>query len=277
MVYETFTLRVWVAPTTGRSMERAVFDRMAELDQDHWWFLARRRILDALIGRVVRPGEQARILEVGCGTGHNLAMLGRFGKVEACELDRSRAGAGASKRLGRKVKDARLPDLSMFERNGYDLVALLDVLEHVPDDIGSLRAIHRRLKPGGALLVTVPANPWMWSAHDVAHHHFRRYTRFGLAQAVRAGRVRGPAAELFQQPAVPADRGGAADRQGARQGQRGRRAAGGEGQRRIEHGVRARSGTDRPRADAVRSEPGRGGAAAAGAVKPARIRAARKH
>ena len=162
-------------------MERAVFERMAELDQDHWWFLARRRILDALVERVVRPGEKARILEVGCGTGHNLAMLGRFGKVDASELDRP-ARVLASKRLGRRVKDARLPDLSMFERNAYDLVALLDVLEHVPDDIGSLRAIHRRLKPGGALLLTVPANPWMWSAHDVAHHHFRRYTRAGLAR-----------------------------------------------------------------------------------------------
>jgi SAM-dependent methyltransferase len=160
-------------------MERAVFDRMAELDQDHWWFLARRRILDSLIERVVHPPERARILEVGCGTGHNLAMLGRFGTVEACELDKC-ARALASKRLGRKVKDARLPDLSMFERNAYDMVALLDVLEHVPDDIGSLRAIHRRMKPGGALLLTVPANPWMWSAHDVAHHHFRRYTRAGL-------------------------------------------------------------------------------------------------
>jgi SAM-dependent methyltransferase len=161
-------------------MERAVFDRMAELDQEHWWFLARRRILDTVIARIVRLPERARVLEVGCGTGHNLAMLKRFGKVEACELDHC-ARALASKRLGKRVKDARLPDLSMFERNAYDLVALLDVLEHVPDDIGSLRAIHRRLKPGGALLLTVPANPWMWSAHDVAHHHFRRYTRAGLS------------------------------------------------------------------------------------------------
>ena len=162
-------------------MERAVFDRMAELDQEHWWFLARRRIIDRLIARVVRPAEAARILEVGCGTGHNLAMLAKYGTIEACELDRC-ARALASKRLGKKVKDARLPDLSMFERNAYDLVALLDVLEHVPDDVGSLRAIHRRLKPGGALLLTVPANPWMWSAHDVEHHHFRRYTRSGLAK-----------------------------------------------------------------------------------------------
>jgi SAM-dependent methyltransferase len=130
---------------------------------------------------VVKPPKKARILEVGCGTGHNLAMLKEFGRLEASELDRC-ARAVANKRLPRKFKEARLPDLSMFERNGYDLIALLDVLEHVPDDLASLRAIHRRLKPGGALLLTVPANPWMWSAHDVAHHHFRRYTRGGLAR-----------------------------------------------------------------------------------------------
>lgn len=168
-------------------MERAVFDRMAELDQDHWWFLARRRILKRLIERVVRPPEKAKILEVGCGTGHNLAMLKEFGSLEASELDRC-ARAVASKRLPRKVKSARLPDLSMFKRNGYDLIALLDVLEHVPDDLASLRAIHMRLKPGGALLLTVPANPWMWSAHDAAHHHFRRYTKKRLEELfLRAG------------------------------------------------------------------------------------------
>jgi SAM-dependent methyltransferase len=161
-------------------MERAVFDRMIELDQHHWWFLARRRILKALIRRVVKPPKKARILEVGCGTGHNLAMLKKFGTVEASELDPS-ARALSTKRLGREVKEATLPDLSMFERNAYDLVALLDVLEHVPDDLGSLKAINKRLKPGGALLLTVPANPWMWSAHDTAHHHFRRYTKHQLA------------------------------------------------------------------------------------------------
>ena len=162
-------------------MERAVFDRMAELDQDHWWFIARRRTLKRLIERVVRPPQKAKILEVGCGTGHNLAMLKGFGSLEASELDRC-ARAVANKRLPGKVKSAKLPDLSMFKRNGYDLIALLDVLEHVPDDLASLRAIHMRLKPGGALLMTVPANPWMWSAHDAAHHHFRRYTKKQLEE-----------------------------------------------------------------------------------------------
>lgn len=162
-------------------MERAVFDRMAELDQHHWWFLARRRILKRVIERVVEPPKKARVLEIGCGTGHNLAMLKTFGSLEASELDRC-ARAVANKRLPGKVKNAKLPDLSMFKRNGYDLIALLDVLEHVPNDLASLRAIHMRLKPGGALILTVPANPWMWSAHDAAHHHFRRYTKRQLEE-----------------------------------------------------------------------------------------------
>ena len=157
-------------------MDRAVFDRMAELDRDHWWFTARRRILAAVIARVVRPPRQARILEVGAGTGHNLEMLGRFGKVEASELD-DHARALASERLGRPVVPAALPDLSMFPADSYDVAALLDVLEHVVDDKASLAALYSRLKPGGALVLTVPANPWMWSAHDVAHHHHRRYRK----------------------------------------------------------------------------------------------------
>lgn len=161
-------------------MERAVFDRMAELDQHHWWFTARRRILAAVIRRVVRPPAGARILELGCGTGHNLDMLARFGSVEASELD-DHARAMATKRLGRPVEKAALPDLSMFPEASYDLIALLDVLEHVVDDKASLDAIFTRLKPGGALLLTVPINPWMWSAHDVAHHHHRRYRKREIA------------------------------------------------------------------------------------------------
>ena len=168
-------------------MERKVYEQMAKLDSSHWWFTARRRILDGLIERVVRPPNNARILELGAGTGHNLAMLSRFGTVEASELDPVARGI-ASERLGREVKEAALPDLSMFPAESYDLIALLDVLEHVPDDKGSLAAIMARLKPGGALLLTVPANPWMWSAHDVAHHHHRRYRKAEIEKlALEAG------------------------------------------------------------------------------------------
>ena len=166
-------------------MERVVFERMAEQDQHHWWFVARRRILAELIRRVIKPVKRARVLEVGCGTGHNLEMLGGFGTLDACELDAIARGM-ASDRLGRPVLEARLPDLSMFKAGSYDIVALLDVLEHVPDDAGSLKAIRKLLKPGGALLLTVPANKWMWSAHDVAHHHFRRYSKGELGRLLSA-------------------------------------------------------------------------------------------
>jgi SAM-dependent methyltransferase len=73
----------------------------------------------------------------------------------------------------------------MFPADSYDLIALLDVLEHVPDDRGSMASIMTRLKPGGALLLTVPANPWMWTAHDVAHHHHRRYRKAEIEKLVR--------------------------------------------------------------------------------------------
>ena len=157
-------------------MERKVYEQMAQLDSRHWWFTARRRILDGVIERIVRPPRNARILELGAGTGHNLGMLSRFGEVEASELDPI-ARELASERLGRPVVEAALPDLGMFPAGTYDMVALLDVLEHVPDDKGSLKAIYGLLKPGAALLLTVPINPWMWSAHDVAHHHHRRYRK----------------------------------------------------------------------------------------------------
>jgi 2-polyprenyl-3-methyl-5-hydroxy-6-metoxy-1,4-benzoquinol methylase len=114
-------------------MERKVYDQMARLDSCHWWFTARRRILDGVIERIVKPPRGARILELGAGTGHNLEMLSRFGNVEASELDPVARGI-ASERLGRPVVEAALPDLSMFPAGAYDMVALLDVLEHVTDD-----------------------------------------------------------------------------------------------------------------------------------------------
>jgi SAM-dependent methyltransferase len=164
-------------------MERVVYDRMAELDSRHWWYRARREVLASLIARKVRPPHAAAILEIGCGPGHNLAMLGRFGTVDAIELDPA-ARTVAAQRLGRAVGGARLPELEGVAERSYDLVALLDVLEHVEDDRAALRSIAQRLKPGGAILLTVPAFQWMWSAHDVVNHHHRRYSKALLAAAV---------------------------------------------------------------------------------------------
>jgi SAM-dependent methyltransferase len=166
-------------------MDREIYDRMAEIDGEHWWFTARRRIVAALIEKQTPLKPVAHILEVGAGTGSNLAMLQRYGTVEAIEPD-DKARALASRRGGIDVWGGLLPDGVPLVDGRYDLIVLLDVLEHIPDDAGTLRVLAKKLAPGGRLLLTVPSTPWLWSAHDVAHHHQRRYTA-GALRKVLAG------------------------------------------------------------------------------------------
>ena len=170
-------------------MERQIYDRMAELADVHWWYVARRRILADLIRREVKPPAKARILEIGCGTGHNLGMLAQFGSVDGLEVDEEARGL-AGKRHGKAIMSAPLPELTGVKRRSYDLIAALDVIEHVDDDAAALAAIAERLKPGGKLLMTVPAHQWMWSAHDTANHHKRRYSKKSLKTLVEASPLR---------------------------------------------------------------------------------------
>ena len=157
-------------------MEREVYEAMAEHDERHWWYRARRQVVAELIRRKVPLPKVAKPLEIGCGTGHNLPMLGEFGQVEALEVDPIARGM-AEKRLGRTVLSSPLPALEGVPDDTYDMVAALDVVEHIPDDKAALEGISRVLKPGGKLLMTVPAHQWMWSAHDVVNHHQRRYSK----------------------------------------------------------------------------------------------------
>ena len=164
-------------------MERVVYQQMAELDDRHWWYRARRHIIAELIRREVRPRSDARILEIGCGTGHNLAMLGGFGHVDGLELD-DEARALSEQRLGRKVMSSPLPELAGVADRHYDLIGAFDVIEHIDDDDAALASIAAKLKPGGKFVITVPAHQWMWSTHDVVNHHKRRYSKRSLKQLV---------------------------------------------------------------------------------------------
>jgi SAM-dependent methyltransferase len=183
-------------------MERVVYDQMAALDQRHWWYVARRKVLAGLIRRRVRPPANARILEIGCGTGHNLEMLGTFGTVDALEVDET-ARALATKRLAREVFCAPLPELAGIPQTHYDMVAAFDVVEHIPDDEAAIGSIARLLKPGGKLVLTVPAHQWMWSAHDVVNHHQRRYSKAGLTRLVEASPLKLEAIGYFNSLLFP--------------------------------------------------------------------------
>lgn len=170
-------------------MDRIVYDRMAAHDSTHWWYCARRDILADYLTRYGKLPGDARILEIGCGTGHNLPMLAGFGTVDAIEIDPA-AREIASARLGKPVKAAPLPELPGIERGAYDLIAVLDVVEHIEDDVAALAAMRACLKPSGKILIAVPAHRWMWSAHDVVNHHHRRYSKGTLVSAIEKAGLR---------------------------------------------------------------------------------------
>jgi SAM-dependent methyltransferase len=183
-------------------MERVVYDAMAALDQRHWWYRARRHVVAALIRRRALPPPGARVLEIGCGTGHNLAMLSEFGAVDALEVDDAARGI-AEQRLGRTVLSAPLPELSGVPDRTYDLIGAFDVIEHIADDKAAVAAIATRLKPGGRLVITVPAHQWMWSVHDVVNHHQRRYSRRALKALIEGSPLKLEAIGYFNSLLFP--------------------------------------------------------------------------
>lgn len=166
-------------------MDPSAYQGMNAVENRHWWFTARRRIIDRLIADMNLP-KDARILEAGCGTGGNLALLARHGQLEAFEYDAEARRLASAKKLC-PIKPGMLPDGVDAPDASYDLVAMLDVLEHVEADTASLATLGAKLAPGGRLLVTVPAMPFLWSRHDELHHHKRRYTKASLAAALAAG------------------------------------------------------------------------------------------
>jgi len=169
-------------------MDPSAYREMAETEDRHWWFTGRRAILSSLIERLPLR-HPARILEIGCGTGGNLDMLARFGDVAAMEADAAARAIAAEKTAGRfDIRAGRCPDAIPFPAGSHDLVCLFDVLEHIEEDVATLRAVRSLLAPGGRALITVPAYRWLWSTHDEFLHHKRRYTARELrAKSLEAG------------------------------------------------------------------------------------------
>ncbi len=166
-------------------MERDAFDLLARAERDHWWFQGRRTFIAAAIRRA-GLSPTATVLDAGCGSGGNLALLAGLapaGRLYGFEYDAEARRAATVLGLG-TIADGALPDGLPFAGTSFDLIGLFDVLEHLAEPVASLRALGDRLAPGGALVLTVPALPWLWGPHDVAHQHHRRYTAASLTQHV---------------------------------------------------------------------------------------------
>ncbi len=145
---------------------------MARAERDQWYFRSRRRVLSGLLDRLSPEGP---VLDVGCGPGGNGPLLAPWAPV--CGVDRSAAAAKSSLTHGYATAviadGGRLP----FGGGAFRLVTCLDVLEHLPDARGAAGELVRVCRPGGLVVVTVPAFQWLWSAHDAALGHVRRYSR----------------------------------------------------------------------------------------------------
>ena len=154
---------------------------MLDVDERHWWYRGRRRIIGAELHRLPLPAP-ARILDAGCGSGRTLEDLVAYGEVSGIEISPEAAEVARGRDCG-EVFVGRLEQLP-WEADTFDLITCLDVLEHVPDDRMALTELRRVCRPGGWLVMTVPAYQALWSYHDEANRHYRRYERATLRTAI---------------------------------------------------------------------------------------------
>jgi len=167
-------------------MEEQVYQLFSQIQKTHWWFVARQIILEDILKKRVVGKLGLRIADVGCGTGALLPMLSQFG--EAWGIDDSPTAVEICRResFSRVYLDAD----PAWRDARFDLMTFLDVIEHVDDDVGFLQNYVGQLKPGGLVMITVPALMLLWSDHDVLNHHHRRYTARQLRDVVlKAGLV----------------------------------------------------------------------------------------
>lgn len=164
-------------------MRHDLYEDLYRKEQDYWWHVGKRSIVYALLDQYLPAGDPAtrRALDLGCGTGHNLESLARYARPVG--LDSSAAALAFCRRRGHRhlVQAASLP----FGDGVFDVVTALDVIEHLDDDLGTLREIYRVMRPGGILIVSVPAYKMLWSYWDQILGHRRRYTTPMMGRVVR--------------------------------------------------------------------------------------------
>lgn len=162
-------------------MKKAALQELYDLEKSYWWHVGRLTIIAERL-KEVGGKKTAKILNVGSGTGGTIDTLEKFGSVH--NVDTSKQAISFLKKHGFKsqlIDGGELP----FKAGSFDILTALDVLEHIESDTEVLKDWLRVLKPGGTMVLTVPAYQWLWSQHDVINNHYRRYTRKELKQKIQ--------------------------------------------------------------------------------------------
>jgi len=161
------------------------YTRMFELEDRYWWFVGRRRVALNLLKFYLAPSDAKRpmVLDLGCGTGVISRELQEW--AEPISLDMSSLALDFSRKRGLKNLLQARGEWLPIKSNSVDAVLALDIFEHIEDDRAAFREAFRVLKPGGVLMLSVPAFKTLWGPHDVALMHFRRYTGRQMADRLR--------------------------------------------------------------------------------------------
>lgn len=163
-------------------MKEELYSHINSIEETHWWYVARRKIIFDCVLRTLADYEAPRILDVGCGTGFNLAYLYSQGYENVFGLDFSNVAlkfCQARTLTSLICGDGAYPPLC---KESFDVIMTLDLIEHLEDDTHALLELTRILKPGGSLIIFTPAFNFLWSLQDEVGHHFRRYTARELRQ-----------------------------------------------------------------------------------------------
>jgi 2-polyprenyl-3-methyl-5-hydroxy-6-metoxy-1,4-benzoquinol methylase len=160
-------------------METYLYDELYQMEEKHWWFVARRKIILDIFRRFVPTTNTIKILDIGCGTGLMLQVLNQYGEVSGIDSS-PLAIEYARKRTNNVIQLGVLPNNIPYTGTTFDVVTAFDVLEHIENDVEAISTISKLLKDSGIFICTVPAYQFLWSSHDEAHHHYRRYTKNSL-------------------------------------------------------------------------------------------------
>jgi SAM-dependent methyltransferase len=158
-------------------MDPTLWEEISAVEDRHWWFTARRSIILHIVSQLAPPG--ASVLDIGCGTGFTLEALTQRYDAWGLEPDPA-VRERARDAVRHRVLPGDTSNLSALGGRTFDVALMLDVLEHVEDDRAELSSAMAALSPGGKLVITVPANPSLWSDHDDRNGHYRRYTEASL-------------------------------------------------------------------------------------------------
>jgi SAM-dependent methyltransferase len=169
-------------------VEKEFYSEYFIVEDKHWWFIGRRRLLLRVLNRFVGKSKgRPKILDIGCGTGTMLRYLSRYGDAQGADADEEAVRFCRLRSAGNitQLTGASLP----FPDSSFEVVTMLDVLEHIDDDVAALEEVWRILRSGGTFIVTVPAYQFLWGAQDVISHHKRRYRAAQLKSRLEASNL----------------------------------------------------------------------------------------